>query len=46
MKYMAGELRMSIEEIESVSAHFLRLLVENLSLLPIETINRIASPEE
>jgi hypothetical protein len=46
MKYMSGDLRMSIEEIESVSAHFLRLLIENLYLLPIETINRIASPEE
>jgi hypothetical protein len=46
MKYMSGNLRMSIEEIESVTAHFLRLLIENLYLLPIETINRIASPEE
>lgn len=46
MKYMSGELRMSIEEIESVSAHFLRLLIENLSLLPVELMNRIASVEE
>jgi hypothetical protein len=43
---MSGDLRMSIEEIESASAHFIRLLIGNLYLLPIETINRIASPEE
>ncbi len=46
MKYMSGNLRMSIEEIESAAAHFLRLLIDNLSLLPMETINRIGSPEE
>ena len=45
-KYMYGEARMSIEEIESVSTHFMRLLIENLSLLPIELMNRIASVEE